>query len=88
MLATRGRTGLISPITKWFEEYVKYGNYRLAEMSPRILIGTSYLPDLPKLDPVDRIFIATARFLNLQIVTRDRTILRYAEKGYVHAMRY
>ncbi|MCY4148792.1 MAG: type II toxin-antitoxin system VapC family toxin [Gammaproteobacteria bacterium] len=86
MLAAYGRIRLASPVTKWFDEYVKYGNYRLAEMSPRILIGSSYLPDLPKSDPADRIIIATARFLNLQIVTRDRTILRYAEKGYVRAM--
>ena len=37
-------------------------------------------------DPVDRIIIATARRLNLQIVTADREILRYGKRGYVNVI--
>ncbi|MYB35246.1 MAG: type II toxin-antitoxin system VapC family toxin [Gammaproteobacteria bacterium] len=87
MLCARGRIRLDRPAEKWFEEYMYRGQYRLAEMSPRILIESSYLPGTPPVDPADRIIIATARLLHLEIVTRDRMILEYANKGYVHALR-
>jgi PIN domain nuclease of toxin-antitoxin system len=37
-------------------------------------------------DPADRLLIATARSLNVPIVTRDRFILDYAEAGHVDAI--
>ena len=34
-------------------------------------------------DPADRLLIATARQLDVPIVTRDRAILAYAKAGHV-----
>lgn len=87
MLTACGKIRLERPLTKWFEEYINLGQISLAEMCPKILIESSYLPGTLPSDPADRVIIATARILNLQIVTRDRAILEYAGKGYVQALR-
>ena len=45
--------------------------------------------DLPKpfhKDPADRLLVATARELDVPIVTRDRRILAYASAGHVKAI--
>ena len=45
--------------------------------------------DLPKpfhKDPADRLLVATARELDVPIVTRDRRILSYAAAGHVKAI--
>jgi PIN domain nuclease of toxin-antitoxin system len=49
-------------------------------------IVVRYSPGAPPRDPADRIVIATARALGLQLVTRDRAILAYADAGHVAAI--
>jgi PIN domain nuclease of toxin-antitoxin system len=51
-----------------------------------ILIDSSLLPGNIHGDPADRIIVATARTLDLTVVTRDRHILDYAAQGYVRAL--
>jgi PIN domain nuclease of toxin-antitoxin system len=38
-------------------------------------------------DPADRFLVATARALDIPIVTRDAAILAYASAGHVRALR-
>ena len=86
LLVARSRLKLERPVTDWFEEYVTKSRISIAELTPNILINSSFLPGTPPTDPVDRIIIATARAMNLTIVTRDRSILRYAVDGHVRAL--
>lgn len=87
LLVSLERLRLERPVANWFEDYVTKGRITLAEMSPRILVGSSFLPGEPSTDPADRVIIATARAMNLCIVTRDRLILEYAAEGHVQALR-
>ena len=50
------------------------------------LVESSFLPGAPPRDPADRIILAAARSSGLQIVTRDRAILSYAEQGHAWAL--
>lgn len=86
LLAARSRLKLERPVMNWFEDYVTRSRISIADLTPHILINSSYLPGAPPADPVDRIMIATARAMNLSIVTRDRLILRYAAVGHVRAL--
>jgi PIN domain nuclease of toxin-antitoxin system len=61
-------------------------SFRLAELSPAVLIDSCSLPGQPPRDPGDRIILATARELDLTIVTRDHAILAYATVGQVRAI--
>jgi PIN domain nuclease of toxin-antitoxin system len=56
---------------------------RLAEMSPDVLIASSFLPGKPPRDPADRIIAATARDLGATLITRDRALLGYGKQGHL-----
>lgn len=86
LLVAKGR--LASPLSPrvWFERATRLGGLGLAEMSPDILADASFLPEPLHRDPADRIIIATARALDLTIVTRDNLILDYAAQGHVRAI--
>ena len=58
----------------------------LQGLTADILIDSSLLPGEIHGDPADRIIIATARALDLTVVTRDRHILDYAARGHVRAL--
>jgi len=59
---------------------------RLAPLTPEIAIESSFLPPPLHTDPADRLLIATARALQMPIVTRDSRILNYARAGFVEAI--
>ena len=80
LLSAKGR--LRSPVQPlaWFERL------SIAALTPSMLVDSWFLPDTFHNDPADRILIATARALDLILVTRDRPILEYADKGHVRAI--
>jgi PIN domain nuclease of toxin-antitoxin system len=56
---------------------------KLAPFTADIAIDASHLPGDLHGDPADRIIIATARHLNVPIVTRDAKIISYSNFGHV-----
>lgn len=69
-----------------FGEVVANAGVWVEALSPEVLIESSFLPGQLHNDPADRILIATARALDLTLVTRDRAILDYAMLGHVRAL--
>jgi len=59
---------------------------RLADMSPDVLIASSFLPGTPPRDPADRILAATAREYGYRLMTRDTPLLAYARQGHLQAL--
>lgn len=86
MLVARGRYSISMTVEAWFNGIVGRPNTGLAEMTPSILIQSSFLPGTPPRDPFDRVFVATARDLGYRIMTRDEKILDYAAQGHVQAI--
>lgn len=82
-LTSRGRLQLLIDPVRWFANLFEVPGVRLAEMSPDILIASSYLPGNPPRDPFDRIIAATARELGATLITRDRALIDYGEQGHV-----
>ena len=83
MLASRGRLQLLIKPERWFANLFDVPGVELAEMSPDLLIASSYLPGGPPKDPTDRIIAATARELGATLMTRDRALLEYGKQGHV-----
>jgi PIN domain nuclease of toxin-antitoxin system len=83
MLTSRGRLQLLIRPERWFSNLFEVPGVRLAEMSPDVLIASSYLPGKPPKDPTDRIITATARELGATLITRDRALLDYGAQGHV-----
>jgi len=86
MLASRGRLQLLIRPERWFANLFEVPGVRLADMSPDLLIASSYLPGEPPNDPFDRIIAATVRDLGATLITRDRALLDYAEQGHLRAV--
>lgn len=85
MLVAKGRLALTIDPRQWFEALLEAG-VELAELSPAVLVGSSFLPSSALRDPVDRIVVATARTHGYRVMTRDRPILDYATEGHVQAI--
>jgi PIN domain nuclease of toxin-antitoxin system len=86
LLVARNRIGLSARPERWFRKVLAIPGVRLAELTPDILIESSFLPGDPPRDPADRIIIATARDMGATLVTRDRLLLKYGEKGRINAL--
>jgi PIN domain nuclease of toxin-antitoxin system len=86
LLSVSGR--MASPIQPlaWFERLARDAKLAIAPLTPAILIESWFLPGRIHRDPADRIIVATARVHGLTILTRDREILAYADKGHVAAL--
>jgi PIN domain nuclease of toxin-antitoxin system len=83
LLVSHNRLSLGATPQRWFARILAMPNVRIAELSPDILIASSFLPGTPPRDPADRILLATARDLGATLITRDRLLLKYGENGYV-----
>jgi PIN domain nuclease of toxin-antitoxin system len=83
LLVSRNRLSLVANPERWFQRLLAIPGVRLAELSPDILIASSFLPGTPPRDPADRIILATARDLGATLITRDRLLLKYGEDGQV-----
>ena len=83
MLTSRGRLQLLIKPERWFANLFQVPGVLLADMSPDLLIASSFLPGKPPRDPTDRVILATARDLGATLVTRDRALLAYGEQGHV-----
>jgi PIN domain nuclease of toxin-antitoxin system len=83
LLVSRNRLSLVAKPERWFQRLLAIPGVKLADLSPDILIASSFLPGEPPRDPADRILLATARDLGATLVTRDRLLLKYGEAGQV-----
>ncbi|MGH6803648.1 MAG: type II toxin-antitoxin system VapC family toxin [Methyloceanibacter sp.] len=86
LLVARDRLKLLMTPQRWFQSLLEAPNVRLANMSPDLLIASSFLPGKPPRDPSDRIIAATARDLGCTLLTRDRELLNYAEQGHIRVV--
>lgn len=86
LLAKSGRAAMARPPHEVFASFLRLPGIVIEELTAEILIESSLLPGAVHGDPADRILIATARALDLTIITRDRHILEYAEVGHVRAL--
>jgi PIN domain nuclease of toxin-antitoxin system len=70
----------------WFARVMAGPGIREASLTPEIAIDASFLPNGLHGDPGDRLLIATARYLGLPIVTRDRGIMAYGRNGHAQVI--
>lgn len=64
-------------IEEWMQQALNYPNVRLVELTSRIAIESTQLPQPFHRDPADQIIVATARINNCALMTKDEKILDY-----------
>ncbi len=86
LLAEKGRLRLGREVGQWIEAALALPGIRLAPIVPRIAIDSVRLPGAFHADPADRLIIATARHFETALLTADKAILAYAERGHLRAI--
>ena len=85
MLEAKQRITFSVDITSWINDAVSAPGLQVITLRPEISIDSTHLPDEFHGDPADRIIVATARFLGCPLITSDKKILAYSEKGFLTA---
>lgn len=70
----------------WFASFMAGPGMRAAPMTPVITVDAFHLPGDFHADPINRIIVATARHLDVPVVTADPRILGYAAAGYIRVI--
>jgi len=86
LLVSKGRLALSVPVVDWIAQVWNFPGMSQIDLSPALLVASSFLPGTAPRDPADRMILATARDRGLRVVTRDRQILDYARAGQALAM--
>jgi len=86
MLTSKKQLTIAMEPEAWFEKLLSVPGLRLAPLSVRTLMASSFLPGTPPSDPVDRIIAAIARDGGYRVITRDRELLEYADQGHMSAL--
>ena len=86
LLARKGRFRSHYAPQRWFARLMNVPDTALAELTPKALLDTSFLPGSLHSDPADRIIAATAREYGFTVMTRDRSLLDYAREGHMSAV--
>ena len=76
-LVQLGRVSLPLPVGEWLSLALAYPGIRLMYLTPAIAVASTYLPGDFHRDPADQIIVATARELDIRLVTVDDRILNY-----------
>lgn len=85
ILVGKGRVSLASPPLTWFNSLIALG-IDLAELTPEVLVAATELRAPELRDPADQIIAATARAFNYRLMTRDKPLLSFAERGQAIAI--
>jgi PIN domain nuclease of toxin-antitoxin system len=78
-LIEKKRLSFPIPTEDWIRQALVYPGIQLLDLTPRIAIESTQLPDNFHKDPADQIIVATARILDIPLVTYDIEI-----RGYSH----
>ncbi len=62
----------------WFRTYTELNGWQIVPIDLEVMEEAYSLPEYSDRDPADRIIVATARKLHLQMVTADPRMLDYA----------
>ncbi len=80
-LHTAGRLLLTRPVERWLRESIERGRLRVVDVTPDVAIDAGAIPAPALADPLDRLLVATARDLDVPLVTRDRQVITYARRS-------
>ncbi|HZT44437.1 MAG TPA: type II toxin-antitoxin system VapC family toxin [Chthonomonadaceae bacterium] len=74
---------LTLPILDWLHTALVYPGVRLLPLTPEIIVDSTQLPGTFHKDPADQMIVATARVLDLPLMTMDEKIIAYPHVSLV-----
>lgn len=88
LAATRDKRPLtfLPDVAGWLARVLAMPGVRGVSLDPDAALSANLLPAWAHRDPADRFLVASARALDVPIVTSDAKILAYATAGHVRAI--
>ncbi len=83
MLEAKGRIELPLGCLEWVQRALGAPGMALVPLTAEVAVASSRLPGVFHGDPIDRILVATARNLDLTLVTQDSQILAYSKEHHL-----
>jgi len=87
MLVSKGRLVLSENTMEWINQASSAPGLSIQPLTPEIAVESTILPGNFHGDPADRIIVATARIFNATLLTFDKEIIKYSQKGYVNIVK-
>lgn len=87
LLVAKGQLALAVPVQLWLDRLAEKPGVRMIPLEVDMALNSTMLPQPFVRDPADRFLVASARALDIPIVTRDKRILDYAKAGCVRAVK-
>lgn len=76
-LVEKGRLTLSQPVGDWISEALALPDVLLLPLTAEIAIESAQLPPTIHADPADQIIVATARILQVPLLTADKRLIDY-----------
>lgn len=86
LLVKRGRITLDLEPLAWLRRFLGGAGVRFVPLTVEAAVRSSFLPDTFHGDPADRLLVATARELDVPLVTRDRKILDHGAESLLRTV--
>ena len=86
LLHEAGRIEMKGSIERWLSEARLKFLVHVIPIDERIALASRLLPGSFHQDPADRFIVATARALDMLLLTHDKRILDYSEAGHLKAI--
>ena len=86
MLEAKGSIILKEPVLTWIKQVLQHLKVNVIDITPEIAVESANLLSSFHGDPADRIIVASARIMNIPIVTKDIKILAYSKQDRVSAL--
>lgn len=87
MLHSKDRILLNQPCLSWIKHSLEAPGIQVVDLSPEIIVDSCSLPNDFHGDPADRLIVASARILDVPLMSRDERILDYSKEGFVKSIR-
>jgi PIN domain nuclease of toxin-antitoxin system len=76
-LVEKGRLKLSKPVGEWVVTALELPDVVLLPLTPEIAIESARLPQPMHADPADQLLVATARILQVPLLTADKRLIDY-----------
>jgi PIN domain nuclease of toxin-antitoxin system len=85
-LEAKGRVLFQPHAAGWWQQLAASPGLCVVDLDAQTALHSLTLPEPFHSDPADRFLVALARLSRMTLLTRDRLILDYADKGHVRAV--
>lgn len=87
MLEQKKRIDIRQPLKTFLESIINIQGLAIKDILVEVAVESNLLADSFHNDPADRLIVATAKYYNATLLTRDQKILAWAEQGAIESLK-